>query len=260
MTPVRPPTLLGQSLALQRLRERLRHAADSRQEVLLTGEPGAGKRLAAQLIHQAGPRRDRPLIRLRRDTLAAFLREIHRHLSEQPPEDRQMSRPGTWISTVQGSTLLLEDVGEWSKEEQRLLTGILRCRTQERFGGIQDLELDIQLIATTRTDLEPAVRAGRFWADLYYRLHGFPVAVPPLRDHREDLPLLACEFLAQIGEQTRQVPRRLSPVALELLLCHHWPGNVRELRHCLEQAAALATEGQIEPRHLWAQANQAPNP
>lgn len=260
MTPIRPLVLLGQSPAIQRLRKRLGQAVNSGQEVLLIGEPGAGKRLAAALVHQAGPRRDRPLIRLDRGSLAGFQMEIHRHLSEQPPEDRQRCRPGTWISTIQGSTLLIEDVGDWSDEEQRSLTGILRCRTEEKIGGFQDLEFDLQIIATTRPGLEAAVQAGRFWPDLYYRLNGFPVEVPPLRDHREDLPLLAYEFLAQIGEQTQQIPRRLTPVAMELLLCHHWPGNVRELRHCLEQAAALATEGQIEPHHLWHHENRKETP
>jgi len=260
MTPTRPPVLLGHSPALQRLRAQLEDAARSEQEVLLTGEPGAGKRLAAALVHQAGPRHHRPLIRVGQDSLAVFLAEVSRHAYDQLPGDGPPTPPRAWIQQVQGSTLLIEDVGEWSDEEQRALTGILRCRTQERFGGIQNLELDIQLITTTRPGLEAAVRTGRFWNDLYYRLHGFPIQVPPLRDHREDLPLLAYEFLAQIGEQTQQIPRRLSPVALELLLCHHWPGNVPELRHCLEQAAALATEGQIGPQHLWAEANQAPNP
>lgn len=249
--PAQPLAFLGHSPAIQRLRERLGHAVGSRQEVLLTGEPGTGKRLAAHLIHQAGPRRDRPLIRLRRDSLPAFLLEIHRHLSEQQPGDEPAPRPGTWISTVQGSTLLLEDVDEWSDEEQRQITGILRCRTTEKIGGVQDLELDIQIIATTGTDLEPAVRAGRFWPDLYYRLHGFPIELPPLRDHREDIPLLAGHFLAQLAAQLQQPPRRLSPVALELLLSHPWPGNVRELQHCLERATLLATAGQIEPHHLW---------
>lgn len=255
MTAQQNPTpslaFLGQSPSIQRLRERLGHAIGTSQEVLLTGEPGTGKHLAAVLLHQQGTRRDRPLIRLRRGSLPAFLMEIRRHLSEQQPDDRPVSRPGTWISTVQDSTLLLEDVDEWSKEEQRSLTGILRCRTTEKMGGVQALELDIQIIATTGTDLEPAVRAGRFWPDLYYRLHGFPIVLPPLRDHREDIPLLAEHFLAQLAAQLQQTPRRLSPTALEVLLAHPWPGNVRELRHCLERATGLATEGQIEPCHLW---------
>ena len=246
-----PKAFLGQSPAIQRLREQVEDAAHSGLEVLLTGEMGTGKRLAAVLLHQQGPRRDRPLIRLRRGNLAIFLEQARRHAYEQHPGSGSQPPLSPWFQTVQGSTLLLEDVGEWSDEEQRGITGILRCRTKEKVGDLQDLEVDVQIIATTRTDLEPAVRAGRFWPDLYYRLHGFPIVLPPLRDHREDIPLLAEHFLAQLAAQLQRQPCRLSPQALERMLRYQWPDNVRELRHCLEQAALLAVDGQIEPHHLW---------
>ena len=132
MTSSLPLAFLGNSPAIQHLCERLRHAADSRQEVLLTGEPGTGKRLAAALLHQQGPRRHRPLIRLRQGNLTVFLDEASRHAYEQHPGSQSQPPPSPWFQDVQGSTLLLEDVGDWSKKEQSRITGILRCRTTEK--------------------------------------------------------------------------------------------------------------------------------
>ena len=251
MTSSLPLAFLGHSPAIQKAREQLDTASRYDMEVLLTGDAGTGKHLAATLVHQQGPRRDRPLIRLCRDNVDVFLDQASRHAYEQDPGSGSQPPPSPWFQAVQGSTLLLEDVGEWSKKEQSGITGILRCRTKEKVSDIQDLEVDVQIIATTRTNLEPAVRAGRFWADLYYRLHVVAVHLPPLRQRPEDIPLLVQHFLAQSAAQRQRQPYRLSPMAMEMLRGHPWPGNVRELKHCLEQAAVLATEGQIEPRHLW---------
>ena len=172
------------------------------------------------------------------------------HIYDQLPSDGPPPPPRPWINQVQGSTLLLEEVGEWSKKEQSGIVGVLRCRTKEK-RGCQPLDLDVQLIATTQTNLEQAVKEERCWPDFYYRLCAYTIELPPLRQHREDLPLLAAHFLAQLAVPLQQPPCRLSPMALELLLVHSWPGNVRELQERLQQASALATEGQIEPQHLW---------
>ncbi len=137
-------------------------------------------------------------------------------------------------------------------EEQVQLLYLLNCRPAESIILAQDLILDVQVIATTHHHLVQAMEEGTFRADLYYRLHGFPIQLPPLRQHPEDIPLLAHHFLARSAAQFQRQPCRLSPVAMERMLRYPWPGNVRELKHCLEQAATLAMAGQIEPQHLWA--------
>lgn len=243
---------LGRSPAIQQVREKLQLAGQLDLPVLLTGEPGTGKSLAAHLIHQGGPRRSRPLIRLRRGSLPAFLLDAERVVQEQESgATTNPPRPGL-VEQAQGSTLLLAEVGEFTPEEQTQLLYLLNCWPAEAMGFAQDLILDVQVITTTHHNLVQAMEESTFRADLYYRLHGFPLTLPPLRQHREDLPLLARHFLAQRAAQLHQSPCRLSPLALEALLVHDWPGNVRELRQCLEQAAALAVAGQIELRHLWA--------
>ncbi len=249
--PAQPTAFLGHSPAIQQIREKLQLAGQLDLPVLLTGEMGTGKGLAAHLIHQGGPRRDRPLIRLRRGSLPAFLLDAERVVQEQEAgATTNPPRPGL-VAQAQGSTLLLDEVGELTPEEQTQLLYLLNCRPAESIILAQDLILDVQVIATTHHHLVQAMEEGTFRADLYYRLHGFPIQLPPLRQHPDDISLLAEHFLAQSAAQLQRQPCRLSPQALELMLGYSWPGNVRELRHCLEQAAVTAADGQIEPHHLW---------
>jgi DNA-binding NtrC family response regulator len=256
MTASPPLAFLGHSPAIQQVREKLQLAGQLDLPVLLLGETGTGKGLAAHLIHQSGRRCNRPLIHLDRSSLPAFLLDVERVVQEQEAgATTNPPRPGL-VEQVQGSTLLLDEVGELTPEEQTQLLYLLNCRPAEAISLAQDLILDVQVIATSHHHLVQAMEKGTFRADLYYRLHGFPLTLPSLRQRREDIPLLARHFLAQSAAQLHQPPCRLSPVALELLLSHHWPGNVRELRHCLEQAAPLATGGQIGPQHLWHHENR----
>jgi len=253
--------ILGASAPMRQLAETVRRVAPTLAPVLLLGENGVGKELVARAIHAGSPRRERSLVTLNcaaiPDTL--FESELFGH-ARGAFTGATEARRGKF-QEADGGTIFLDEVGEIPLALQPKLLRALESGDVERVGGRGPERVDVRIVAATNRDLEAEVAAGRFRQDLYFRLLVVPVRVPPLRERREDVALLARHFLAEACRKNRIRPKMLSDAALDLLSKHAWPGNVRELRNAMERVAILVTEPVIEPRHLaFLQTGTAPAP
>ena len=229
--------LIGHSRALARVVEQARHIASMRATVLIEGEPGTGKGLVALAIHEEGPRGNAPFVRVGLDTLGAEAAESELFGNEREAADAP--RRGC-LEIADGGTLYLGEIGDAPPAVQVRLLRAIQDRTFERVGGTQTLKSDVRLIAGTGRGLEADVRAGRFREELHYRLGGVKVQMPPLRERREDIPLLVESFL---GDFDREHGRRVTGItrgALDRLTAYAWPGNVRELENAIEGMVVIA--------------------
>lgn len=239
---VRPPgRIIGKSRGLRRCLERLEKLATSDLPVLIQGETGTGKELAARRLHRKSERRRRPLAPINCAALAPGLlvSELFGHLRGAfTGADRD--RAGIF-EAAQGGTVLLDEIGDLPLDAQGKLLRLLQEGEVRRLGESLPRKIDVRVVAATHRNLEKMVEKREFRTDLYYRLRVGRVELPPLRDRGEDVLLLSKAFLSALG----QPPPRLSTKARRRLLDYHWPGNVRELKNVLEVAAALSDDGRI---------------
>jgi DNA-binding NtrC family response regulator len=207
--------------------------------VLLQGESGTGKDLVAKAIHYGSRRSDKPFVAINCAAIPDALIESelfgHERGAFTDARERRIGR----FEAASGGTLFLDEVGELSAAVQVKLLRALQERSIERLGGSGPIAVDVRLVAATNRDLEAEVAAGRFRADLFYRIHVVPIALPPLRERRDDIRLLADEFLARACRDAGRGPARIDPAALAALERYAWPGNVRELGNAIERAVAL---------------------
>ena len=234
--------MLGTSPAMQRVFLEIAHATTTDAPILLAGPTGAGKTLAARVIHDHSPRSAAPFITLHCGSLPEHLLESELFGHERgaftgATQDRQGH-----IERAAGGTLFLDEIGDITPTVQAKLLRFVEERAFTRVGGRSDLRIELRLITASHKNLRDEVKAGRFREDLFYRLHVLEIELPPLRDRRTDIPVLAVNFL--------RAPLRLTPETLALLERHDWPGNLRELRNALEHAAAVCTGPIIHPQHL----------
>jgi len=245
--------MVGESPAIKAVRRRMRLAADSNATVLIQGESGTGKELVAVGIHQMGPRRDRPLVKLNCASLSSSLTESELFGHEKGAfTGADRSRRGRF-ELADGGTLLLDEVSEIDVNLQAKLLRVLQEKEFERVGSSTTRRVDVRIIATTNRDLPQAVAEGAFRRDLYYRLNVVPIHVPPLRERRDDIPSLTAYFLERFAHHTAGVgrpTRTITPAAMELLRQYDWPGNVRELENIIERASVLDFGPEIRPEHL----------
>jgi DNA-binding NtrC family response regulator len=238
--------LVGRSPAFNRMLGLILRVAPSEATVLLLGESGVGKELAAQAIHEASARAGGPFVAVdcagMTETLAGS--ELFGH--EKGAFTGALNRKIGLVEAAAGGTLFIDEVGDIPLHLQVKLLRLIESATYRRVGGLEPLRADFRLVLATHRNLELMVEEGSFRRDLYYRISAFPIAVPALRERRDDLPLLAESLLARIGRRRL----RLHPAALERLARHSFPGNVRELRNLLERAALLADGDIILPEHL----------
>jgi DNA-binding NtrC family response regulator len=240
--------IVGESGSMQDVLRVLQKAAPSTASILLFGESGTGKELVARAIHYGSDRAARAFHSANVAALPEGLleAELFGHEPGAFPGAEE-TRVGL-VEQASGSTLFLEDVGDLPPGAQARLLQLLSERCLTRVGGAEPVPVDVRLIAATRQDLERAVRVGRFREDLYYRLAVIPIAVPPLRQRRADIPLLAEHFVRRHAEQGR--PRAISDQAMKVLMAYEWPGNVRELESVIERALRLSTNETIAPDDL----------
>jgi DNA-binding NtrC family response regulator len=245
--------LLGRSAAMREVFRTVRRVASSAATVLIRGESGTGKELVARAIHELSPRADAPFVALNCAAMPAALIESelfgHERGAFTDARERRVGR----FESASGGTLFLDEIGELEPGVQAKFLRALEERRIERLGGSAPIQVDVRVVAATNRDLERDVAAGRFRADLFYRIHVVPMELPPLRDRREDVRLLAEHFLAQAREAAGRGPRRFSAEALGALERFPWPGNVRELRNTVERAVALCEGDAIELGDLPAQ-------
>jgi two-component system nitrogen regulation response regulator NtrX len=244
--------MVGRSEAAERVREVIRRVAPTDARVLLTGESGVGKEVAANLIHAQSRRAAGPYVRL---NCAAIPRELveselfgHERGAFTGASERRRGR----FELASGGTLFLDEVADLALAAQAKLLRALEAGEVERVGGSEPIPVDVRILAASNRDLREEVAAGRFREDLFFRLHVIPLRVPPLRERRDDIPLLVEHFLARNQRRSGLRPPRLTPAALEVLVRHSWPGNIRELGNVLERLAILHTGGDAGPAEIRA--------
>jgi len=242
--------MIGGSVAMKTLRERIAQVAATRETVLISGESGTGKELVAQSIHACSSRRQAPLISLNCPVLSDQLMESELFGHERGAfTGADAARTGRF-ELADGGTILLDEVTEIDLPLQAKLLRVLQERTFERVGSSKTLSVDVRVLATTNRQLHDAVIAGRFREDLYYRLNVLPLHVPSLRERRGDIPELIEHFLNRAAQRLNQPACRVEDSATDMLVNYHWPGNIRELENIVTRACVLNTGAPIGPDEL----------
>ena len=246
--------LAGASAAFQAAFELLRSAAGSPITVLLQGETGVGKEVFARWLHDNGERAKGPFIAVNCGAIPADLIEAELFGVEKGAyTGAHLARSGRF-ERANGGTLFLDEIGDMPLAMQAKLLRALQSGEIERLGSEKSQRVDVRIVAATNVDLQKAMQDGRFRPDLYYRLNTFPITIPPLRERRADIPVLASRFLQKYGGLYGKKPGGLTDRAMQELLNHHWPGNVRELENVIERAVLLSPDGEpIEATHLFGQ-------
>ncbi|HZY02115.1 MAG TPA: sigma-54 dependent transcriptional regulator [Anaeromyxobacteraceae bacterium] len=242
--------LVGAAPAFRAALETLRRAAPTQATVLVTGESGTGKELAARLVHDLSPRARGPFLPLSCAAIPETILESELFGYERGAFTGAVGRKEGRFERAHGGTLFLDEVGEMSPSVQVKLLRVLQDGVVERLGGTQPIQVDVRLVAATNKDLETEVRAGRFREDLFYRLNVVHVRLPPLRERREDVPLLAAAFLNRFAEQNGKKLRGFTTAALAALESYDWPGNVRELLHAVERGVVLTRRELVDVEDL----------
>ncbi len=246
----RPANIIGRSREMAPVYEMIGQVAGSDATVLIRGESGTGKELIAQAVHYASPRSEGPFVRVNCAALPEGLIESELFGHEKGAfTGAVQQRPGRFERAA-GGTIFLDEIGELSPSVQVRLLRILQEREFERVGGTETLPTDVRVVAATNRPLEKDMEEGRFRTDLYYRLNVFPIHVPPLRDRRTDITLLADHFIEKYNERHDRSIVRLSTPAIDLLMSYHWPGNVRELENAIERAVLVADGDVLHARLL----------
>ncbi len=235
-----PTAILGESDAIRSLKEQIARIATSDARVLIRGESGSGKELVVDALQAAGARRDAPFVKINCAAIPAHLveDELFGHV-RGAFTDASTDKPGLF-EEADGGTLFLDEIGDMALDLQSRLLRVLEDGRVRRLGSQEDLDVDVRVIAATHTDLEGAVREGRFRQDLYYRLAHIPIEVPPLRARGDDIRLLFEHFLSTYCARNRRRLPSVEPAVLDRLAKWSWPGNVRELRSLAERLAVLA--------------------
>ncbi len=242
--------MVGRSPAWLDLRKIIEKAAASPFSVLITGETGTGKELVARAIHRISARRDGPFIKINGAAIPPTLWEAEVFGYEKGAFTGAVtSKPGRF-ELADGGTFFLDEVGEVPYAVQGKLLRVLQDREFERVGGVKTLTADVRLICASNRDLKKATDRSRFREDLYYRINGIPIHLPPLRSRREDILALAESFLCRSAAEMGGGKRRMTPETVEILEKYHWPGNVRELENAIGRAVALSEGEEITPPDL----------
>ncbi len=231
--------IIGRSETMIEVFKMIETVARTGSTILITGESGTGKGLVAQAVHFHSLRRDKPMVSLNCGAMPETLLESELFGHMRGAFTGAESNKKGLLEVAEKGTIFLDEIGEMSPVMQVKLLRVLQERRFRRVGGLDELQADIRVIAATNVDLTKAVAEGRFREDLFYRINVIPIALPPLRDRREDIPLLAEHFLAKYAEQMEKPITGISRQAMEFLMRHDWPGNIRELENVLERAVAL---------------------
>jgi two-component system, NtrC family, response regulator PilR len=242
--------IIGRSAAMLEVFKMIETVSRTNSTILLTGESGTGKGLVAQAIHFNSLRRDKPMVALNCGAMPENLLESELFGHMRGAFTGADANKKGLLEVAERGTIFLDEIGEMSAVMQVKLLRVLQERRFRRVGGLEELQADIRVIAATNQDLTRLVSEGRFREDLYYRINVIPIVLPPLRDRREDIPLLAEHFLAKYAEQMGKDITAISRTAMDLLAGHDWPGNIRELENVVERAVALEATPTVLPDSL----------
>jgi formate hydrogenlyase transcriptional activator len=241
-----PTDIVGSSPALKRVLSQADHVAPTDASVLLLGETGTGKELLAHLIHRRSRRKDRTMVKLNCVALPPTLIEAELFGREKGAYTGALTRQAGRFELADGSTIFLDEIAELPLELQVKLLRVLEDGQLERIGSTKTLTVDVRVIAATNRDLAALVAHGKFRDDLYYRLNVFPIAVPPLKERGEDIPLLVWTFAKQFGQALGKPVERIPQTTMDALRHYPWPGNIRELRNVIERAVILSETSTLQ--------------
>ena len=242
--------IIGNSIKMQNVYEMIHRVVDSMATVLLRGESGTGKTLVAKALHYNGRRKNKPFVVVNCSALPETLLESELFGHEKGSFTGAHARKIGRFEQAEGGTIFLDEIGEVSNSVQVKLLNFVQDRRFQRLGSTQPVDCDVRLVAATNRDLEKAVTDKMFREDLYYRLNVFPVHLPPLRERRTDILLLAEFFLDKYTKENNKKIARISTSAIDMLIQYHWPGNVRELQNCIERAVLICDNSSIKGIHL----------
>jgi DNA-binding NtrC family response regulator len=242
--------MIGSTGGMRRVYRTIEQAAPTSASVLINGDSGTGKELVAQTIHILSPRASAPFIAINCAAIPETLLESEIFGHEKGAFTGASERRQGCFELADHGTLFLDEIAEMTPATQVKLLRVLQERTFRRLGGRQEQKVDVRVIAATNQDPAEAVRKGKLREDLFYRLNVFAIALPALRERKEDLPLLTQSFLAEFNARNGKSIAGVNHDAMRILEAYNWPGNVRELRNVIERATILADTQFIEPRHL----------
>ncbi|GAB4153397.1 MAG: sigma-54 dependent transcriptional regulator [Planctomycetota bacterium] len=241
--------IVGRSPAILRVKQLISQVAPSRATVLVTGESGTGKELVAEAIHHLSPRASRPLVSINSAALSQELLESELFGHEKGSFTGALrTKPGQF-EVADGGTIFFDEIGDMPLSIQAKILRVLERRNFQRVGGTKSITVDVRVIAATNADLKKAMEENRFRQDLYYRLNVISIEMPPLRDRRDDIPLLISHFLSDLNRRDGR-SCSIEPEALDAMYCYDWPGNVRELRNALERAFLVSSDDRIRKADL----------
>jgi len=245
-----PRDLVGRSKRMRDVYALVDQVADTPTTVLLRGESGTGKELIARALHDGGERARGPFVKVNCAALPAAIIESELFGHEAGSFTGALGRRKGRFELADGGTIFLDEIGDLAPETQIKLLRVLQEREFERVGSAEPLRVDVRVVAATSRDLEAMIADEQFRPDLYYRLNVFPIHLPPLRERRSDILLLADHFVEQFARAHGKVVRRIATPAIDLLMSYHWPGNVRELENCMERAVLLTRDDVVMSHHL----------
>ena len=246
--------IIGKSEPMLRIFDLVAQVAPSRSTVLIQGESGTGKELIAKALHANSPRKDKPFVAVNTGSMPTDLLESTLFGHVKGAFTSAIATKKGLFEVANGGTLFLDEIGNMGMDTQAKILRVLQDRRFMQLGGVQEIQVDVRIIAATNVNLREAVREGRFREDLFYRLNVISIDLPPLRSRREDIPLLAAHFLKYYAEENGLLPRQLAPDALRALIDYDWPGNVRELENAIERGVVLSSGpiigSELLPGHL----------
>jgi Nif-specific regulatory protein len=246
----KPVNIIGNSHAIQEVYRLINQVASSRASVLITGESGVGKELVAEAIHLNSPRADKPFIKVNLAALPEALVESELFGHERGAFTGAFAMRKGRFEMADGGTLFLDEIGDLPMATQVKLLRVLQERELERLGGHETIKVDLRVISATNRNIEDLTQKFEFRLDLYYRLNLFPIFIPPLRERKTDIMLLADYFVERESKKHGKSIGRISTPAIDMMMSYHWPGNIRELQNCIERAVLLSTDGVIHGHHL----------
>ena len=246
----RPSNIIGSSRAMQDVFDMIAQVSRSDATVFIRGESGTGKELVAHAIHYNSNRADKPFVKVNCAALPETVIESELFGHERGAFTGAINTRKGRFEVANGGTIFLDEIGDLSPMTQVKLLRVLQEREFERVGGNEPIRVNVRVITATNRDLEDLMERGEFREDLYYRMNVFPIHIPPLRDRKSDILLLADHFIEKYAAQTHVAVRRISTPAIDLLMSYHWPGNVRELENCIERAVLLSIDEVIHSHHL----------
>jgi len=246
----RPANIIGNSRAMQGVYNLIAQVSKSDATVLIRGENGTGKELVAHAIHYTSQRSSKPFIRVNCAALPETVIESELFGHEKGAFTGAIAMRKGRFELAHGGTIFLDEIGDLTPTTQIRLLRVLQEREFERVGGTETIKVNVRLMAATNRDLERLIEKNLFRQDLYYRLNVFPIHIPPLRERKSDILLLADFFVEKYSTVNHKNIRRISTPAIDMMMAYHWPGNVRELENCIERAVLLSNDDVIHGHHL----------